>query len=39
MGDHGTGQEVTYCCFNAVLRDYARLGPLSPMTALGSNVS
>jgi CubicO group peptidase (beta-lactamase class C family) len=24
----GTGQEVTYCCFNAVLRDYARLGRL-----------
>jgi CubicO group peptidase (beta-lactamase class C family) len=23
-----TGQEVTYCCFNAVLRDYARLGRL-----------
>lgn len=21
-----TGQETTYCCFNAVLRDYARLG-------------
>jgi CubicO group peptidase (beta-lactamase class C family) len=24
----GTGQEVTFCCFNAVLRDYARLGSL-----------
>ena len=24
----GTGQEATYCCFNAVLRDYARLGLL-----------
>jgi CubicO group peptidase (beta-lactamase class C family) len=24
----GTGQEVTYCCFNAVLRGYARLGRL-----------
>jgi CubicO group peptidase (beta-lactamase class C family) len=24
----GTGQEATYCCFNAVLRDYARLGRL-----------
>jgi CubicO group peptidase (beta-lactamase class C family) len=24
----GTGQEVTLCCFNAVLRDYARLGRL-----------
>jgi CubicO group peptidase (beta-lactamase class C family) len=24
----GTEQEVTYCCFNAVLRDYARLGRL-----------
>jgi len=24
----GTGQEITYCCFNAVLRDYARLGRL-----------
>lgn len=24
----GTGHEVTYCCFNAVLRDYARLGRL-----------
>jgi CubicO group peptidase (beta-lactamase class C family) len=24
----GTGQEVTYCCFNAVLRDYARFGRL-----------
>jgi CubicO group peptidase (beta-lactamase class C family) len=24
----GTGQEVTFCCFNAVLRDYARLGRL-----------
>jgi len=24
----GTGQEVAYCCFNAVLRDYARLGRL-----------
>jgi CubicO group peptidase (beta-lactamase class C family) len=23
-----TGQEVTYCCLNAVLRDYARLGLL-----------
>jgi CubicO group peptidase (beta-lactamase class C family) len=23
-----TGQEVTYCCFNATLRDYARLGRL-----------
>jgi len=23
-----TGQEVTYCCFNAVLRDYARFGRL-----------
>src|SRR4029079_17131898 len=23
-----TGQEVTFCCFNAVLRDYARLGRL-----------
>ena len=23
-----SGQEVTYCCFNAVLRDYARLGLL-----------
>jgi hypothetical protein len=21
----GTGQEITFCCFNAVLRDYARL--------------
>jgi CubicO group peptidase (beta-lactamase class C family) len=25
--DH-TGQEVAYCCFNAVLRDWARLGLL-----------
>ena len=24
----GTGQELTYCCFNAVLRDYARFGRL-----------
>lgn len=24
----GTGQEVTFCCFNATLRDYARLGRL-----------
>ena len=24
----GGGQEVTHCCFNAVLRDYARLGRL-----------
>ena len=24
----GSGQEVTYCCLNAVLRDYARLGLL-----------
>jgi CubicO group peptidase (beta-lactamase class C family) len=24
----GSGQEVTFCCFNAVLRDYARLGRL-----------
>jgi CubicO group peptidase (beta-lactamase class C family) len=24
----GTGQEVAFCCFNAVLRDYARLGRL-----------
>src|SRR3954451_4174699 len=24
----GTGQEWTFCCFNAVLRDYARLGRL-----------
>jgi CubicO group peptidase (beta-lactamase class C family) len=24
----GTGQETTFCCFNAVLRDYARLGRL-----------
>ena len=24
----GTGQEITYCCFNAVLRDYARFGRL-----------
>jgi CubicO group peptidase (beta-lactamase class C family) len=24
----GYGQEVTFCCFNAVLRDYARLGRL-----------
>ena len=24
----GAGQEATYCCFNAVLRDYARLGLL-----------
>lgn len=24
----GTGQEVAYCCFNAVLRDYARFGRL-----------
>jgi CubicO group peptidase (beta-lactamase class C family) len=24
----GTGQEVTFCCFNAALRDYARLGRL-----------
>jgi CubicO group peptidase (beta-lactamase class C family) len=24
----GTGQEATYCCINAVLRDYARLGLL-----------
>jgi CubicO group peptidase (beta-lactamase class C family) len=24
----GTGQEMTYCCFNAVLRDYARLARL-----------
>lgn len=24
----GTGQEVTFCCFNAVLRDYARLARL-----------
>jgi CubicO group peptidase (beta-lactamase class C family) len=24
----GTGQEVTFCCFSAVLRDYARLGRL-----------
>jgi len=24
----GTGREVTFCCFNAVLRDYARLGRL-----------
>ena len=23
-----TGQEITFCCFNAVLRDYARLGRL-----------
>lgn len=23
-----SGQELTYCCFNAVLRDYARLGRL-----------
>jgi CubicO group peptidase (beta-lactamase class C family) len=24
----GTGQEIAFCCFNAVLRDYARLGRL-----------
>jgi CubicO group peptidase (beta-lactamase class C family) len=24
----GTGQEITFCCFNATLRDYARLGRL-----------
>jgi CubicO group peptidase (beta-lactamase class C family) len=24
----GAGQEATFCCFNAVLRDYARLGRL-----------
>jgi CubicO group peptidase (beta-lactamase class C family) len=24
----GTGQELAFCCFNAVLRDYARLGRL-----------
>jgi CubicO group peptidase (beta-lactamase class C family) len=24
----GGGQEIAYCCFNAVLRDYARLGRL-----------
>ena len=24
----GTGQETTFCCFNATLRDYARLGRL-----------
>ncbi len=24
----GTGQEVAFCCFNATLRDYARLGRL-----------
>ena len=24
----GTGQEITFCCFNAILRDYARLGRL-----------
>ena len=24
----GTGQEVAFCCFNAVLRDYARFGRL-----------
>ena len=24
----GSGQEVTFCCFNAVLRDYARFGRL-----------
>jgi CubicO group peptidase (beta-lactamase class C family) len=24
----GAGQEVTFCCFNAVLRDYARFGRL-----------
>ena len=24
----GTGQEATFCCFNATLRDYARLGRL-----------
>jgi CubicO group peptidase (beta-lactamase class C family) len=24
----GNGQEVTFCCFNAVLRDYARFGRL-----------
>jgi len=24
----GTGQEASFCCFNAVLRDYARLGRL-----------
>jgi CubicO group peptidase (beta-lactamase class C family) len=24
----GTGQEVSFCCFNAVLRDYARIGRL-----------
>jgi CubicO group peptidase (beta-lactamase class C family) len=24
----GTGQEITFCCFTAVLRDYARLGRL-----------
>ena len=24
----GTGQEIAYCCFNATLRDYARLGRL-----------
>jgi CubicO group peptidase (beta-lactamase class C family) len=24
----GTGQEISFCCFNAVLRDYARLGRL-----------
>jgi CubicO group peptidase (beta-lactamase class C family) len=24
----GSGQEVAFCCFNAVLRDYARLGRL-----------
>jgi CubicO group peptidase (beta-lactamase class C family) len=24
----GTGQELTFCCFNATLRDYARLGRL-----------
>ena len=29
-----TGQEATYCCLNAVLRDYARLGCCSPTTAL-----
>lgn len=27
-GIDGTGQEWTFCCFNAVLRDYARLGRL-----------
>ena len=24
----GTGQEIAFCCFNAVLRDYARFGRL-----------